>query len=89
MKGNTKKTGMYGFGAYWAKIVESRQKPMQLPSSRKNGGTGMNSPEEKHMRHLRRKMSRAGGVPRGKMNKKMYRLGWRSECRKDLTRATQ
>lgn len=89
MKGNTKKGGLVGFSAFWERLVEARQKPLQLQSSRQNGGIGMNSPEEKHMRHLRQKMNRTGGVPRGKMNKKMYRLGWRSECRKDLTRAIQ
>ncbi|SFC02452.1 hypothetical protein SAMN05216286_1335 [Kosakonia oryzae] len=89
MKGNTKKTEMFGFGAYWARLFETRQKPLQLQSSRQDGGTGMNSPEEKHMHHLRRKVNRTGGVPRGRMNKKMYRLGWRSESRKDLNRATQ
>lgn len=89
MKGNTKKVAMVGFGAYWSRRIESFQKPMELPSSRQDGGKGLNNPEEKHMRHLRRKMNRTGGVPRGKMNKKMHRLGWRSECRKDLNRATQ
>lgn len=89
MKGNTKKTGMYGFGACWSRIIESRQKPMQLPSSRENGGTGMDSPEHKHMRHLVRKMARTGGIPRGKAYAKMYRLGYRSESRKDFMRGTQ
>lgn len=89
MKGNTKKTGMYGFGACWARGIESRQKPMQLPSSRQDGGKGINAPEYKHAHRAQQRFNRTGGVPRGRMNKKMYRLGWRSECRKDLTRATQ
>lgn len=89
MKGNTKKTGMIGFGAYWARIIESHQKPLLLQSSRQDGGMGINSPEERHSHHLRQKMNKTGGIPRGKMNKRMFRLGWRSECRKDLSRATQ
>jgi len=89
MKGNTKKVDMYGFAAYWSRLIGDRNKPIQLPSSRQDGKTGMNSPEEKHIRHLRRKMNKTGGVPRGKVWAKMHRLGWRSECRKDLTRSTR
>lgn len=89
MKGNTKKTGMYGFGACWARKFDSRQKPMQLPSSRTDGGKGTNSPEAKHHRRAQQRLNKTGGIPRGKMNKRMFRLGWRSECRKDLSRATQ
>ncbi len=89
MKGNTKKTGMYGFGACWARGIESRQKPMQLPSSRQDGGKGTNAPEYKHTRRAQQRFNRTGGIPRGKAYAKMYRLGYRSESRKDLTRATQ
>lgn len=89
MKGNTKKTGMLGFGACWARKFESRQKPTQLPSSRVDGGTGAKSPEAKHHRCAQLRFNKTGGIPRGKMNKKMFRLGWRSEPRKDLSQATQ
>ncbi len=89
MKGNTKKTGMYGFGAYWARGIESRQKPMQLPSSRQDAGKGASSPEYKHAHLAVQRFNRTGGIPRGKAYAKMYRLGYRSESRKDLTRATQ
>ena len=89
MKGNTKKVNYTGFAAYWARGIESRQKPMQLPSSRQDGGKGINAPEYKHTHRAQERFNKTGGVPRGKMNKKMYRLGWRSQCRKDLTLATQ
>lgn len=89
MKGNTQKTGMKGFGVYWARLFETRQKPLQLQSSRQDGGIGLNNPEEKHMRYLRRKVDRTGGIPRGKAYSKMFRLGYRSESRKDLSRVTQ
>jgi len=89
MKGNTKKTGMYGFGACWARKFDSRQKPMQLPSSRSDGGKGSNSPEAKHHRGAQQRFNKTGGIPRGKADGKMYRLGYRSESRKDLMRATQ
>ncbi len=89
MKGNTKKTGMYGFAAFWVRQAESRQKPLQLPSSRQDGDKWSNSKEEKHWPHLRRKMNRTGGIPRGKAYAKVFRLGYRSESRKDFSRATQ
>lgn len=89
MKGNTKKTGMYGFGACWARKFDSRQKPMQLPSSRTDGGKGSNSAEAKHHRRAQQRFNKTGGIPRGKAYVKMYRLGYRSESRKDLMRATQ
>ncbi|MEK0167976.1 hypothetical protein [Pseudescherichia vulneris] len=89
MKGNTKKTGMYGFAACWARGIESRQKPIQLPSSRQDGGKGINSPEYKHSRRAQQRFNKTGGIPRGKAYAKMFRLGYRSESRKDLTRGTQ
>lgn len=89
MKGNTKKTDMTGFGAYWVRQVVTTQKPLQLPSSRKDGGKWFNSKEEKHQRHLRRKLNQTGGTPRGRVASKMSRLGWKSESLKDLTRVTQ
>ena len=89
MKGNTKKTGMYGFGACWARKFESRQKPMQLPSSRVGCGKGAKGPEAKHHRRAQQQFNRTGGIPRGKAYAKMYRLGYRSESRKDLMRGTQ
>lgn len=76
MKGNTKKTGMIGFGACWARKFYSRQKPMQLPSSRSNGGKGSNSPEAKHHRRAQQRFNKTGGIPRGKAYVKMYRLGY-------------
>ncbi len=85
MKGNTKKTGMYGFGACWARGIESHQKPTLLPSSRAESG----NPEAKHRRRAQQRLNRTGGIPRGKAYAKMYRLGYRSESRKDLNRATQ
>ncbi len=90
MKGNTKKTGMYGFAACWARGIESRQKPLQLPSSRKNSGTGwVNSPEYRHTHRAQQRFNKTGGIPRGKAYAKMFRLGYRSESRKDFTRAIQ
>lgn len=89
MKGNTKKTGMYGFAACWARRAESRQKPLQLPSSRRDGDKWSSSKEEKHWPRLRRKLNRTGGIPRGKAYARAYRLGYRSESRKDFSRATQ
>ena len=88
MKGNTKKTGMYGFGACWARKFDSRQKLMQLPSSRSNGEKGPISPEAKHHRRAQQRFNKTGGIPRGKAYAKMYRLGYRSESRKDFMRAT-
>lgn len=89
MKGNTKKTGMYGFAACWARDIESRQKPIQLPSSRQDCGKGINSPECKYSRRAQKRFNKTGGIPRGKAYAKMFRLGYRSESRKDLTRGTQ
>lgn len=89
MKGNTKKVDMYGFAAYWARDVQCRQKPLQLPSSRQHGGKGINAPEYKHSHRAMKRFNKTGGIPRGKVWEKMHRLGWRSECRKDLIRATQ
>lgn len=89
MKGNTKKTGMFGFGACWARKFGSRQKPMQLPSSRQDSGKGINAPEYKHTHRAQQRFNRTGGIPRGKAYAKMYRLGYRSESRKDFMRGTQ
>lgn len=89
MKGNTKKVNYTGFAAYWARGVESHQKPMQLPSSRQDGGKGINAPEYKHARRALERFNKTGGIPRGKAYAKMYRLGYRSECRKDFTRGIQ
>ena len=89
MKGNTKKVGMVGFGACWSRGINSCQKPMELPSSRQDGGKGVKSPEYKHSRRAQQRFNRTGGIPRGKAYAKMYRLGYRSESRKDFTRATQ
>ncbi|WP_227135726.1 hypothetical protein [Kosakonia radicincitans] len=57
MKGNTQKTGMTGFGAYWAKIITA---VIGLPNSRQNGGVDVNSPD------LCRKIDKTVEIPRGK-----------------------
>lgn len=89
MKGNTKKTDMCGFGACLARKWGSRQKPIQLPSSRADGGKGAKSPEAKHNRRAQQKFNKTGGIPRGKTYAKMYRLGYRSDSRKDFMRGTR
>lgn len=88
MKGNTKKVPYVGFAACWARHMIP-QKPVQLPSSREDGGTGVNSPHFKHSRRFTQRLHKTGGIPRGKMHAKMFRLGYRSECRKDLIRSIQ
>ena len=86
MKGNTKKTDMFGFAACWSRGIGS-QKTLQLPSSRKSSGTGwLNSPEYKHLYRAQQRLNKTGGIPRGKAYAKMFHLGYRSECQKDLTR---
>ncbi len=89
MKGNTKKADMCGFGACLARKWGSRQKPIQLPSSRADGGKGAKSPEAKHHRRAQQKFNKTGGIPRGKTYAKMYRLGYRSDSRKDFMRGTR
>ncbi len=89
MKGNTKKVNYIGFAACWARGIESRQKPLQLPSSRQDGGKGINAPEYKHARRSVQRLRKSGGIPRGKAYAKISRLGYQSECRKDLIRSTQ
>lgn len=86
MKGNTKKTGMYGFAACWARNDITLQKPLELPSSRQDGGKGLKSPEYKHSRLAMERFNKAGGIPRGKAAAKMSRLGYRSESLKDFIR---
>lgn len=89
MKGNTKKVNYIGFAACWARGIASRQKPMQLPSSRQDGGKGINAPEYKHAHRAMQRLRKSGGIPRGKAYAKMSRLGYQSESRKDLIRSTQ
>ena len=89
MKGNTKKTDMCGFGACLARKWGSRQKPIQLPSSRADGGKGAKRPEANHHRRAQQKFNKTGGIPRGKTYAKMYRLGYRSDSRKDFMRGTR
>lgn len=88
MKGNTKKVPYIGFAACWARHM-TIQKPLEIPSSRKNGGKGINSPEWKHARRFRQRFNKSGGISRGKAHSKMCRLGYKSECLKDLYRSAQ
>ncbi len=70
MKGNTKKTEMCGFGACIARKWGSRQKPIQLPSSRADGGKGAKSPEAKHHRRAQQKFNKTGGIHAEKLTRK-------------------
>ncbi len=88
MKGNTKKVPYVGFAACWARRM-ILQKPVQLPSSREDGGTGVNSPHFKHSRRFIQRKNKSGGISRGKAHSKMCRLGYKSECTKDLYRSAQ
>ena len=89
MKGNSMKTEMVGFFSFWARLMNARQRPIQLPSSRQDGRKGIHSPEYKHSHRFVQRMNKTGGIPRGKVYPKMFRLGFRSESRLDLTRSTQ
>ncbi|AZI53421.1 hypothetical protein CBF16_21500 (plasmid) [Pantoea agglomerans] len=83
------KNEMVGFCSFWVRLMSAHQKTIQLPSSRQDGGKGIHSPEYKHSHRFVQRMNKTGGIPRGNVYPRMFRLGYRSESRLDLTRSTQ